>query len=213
MHSKSKIIVAPVGDYIEDLYVGIREVPTKKVILIVPKERMSIALQAKESLEKFKVPTRIIEIKGFIWEEIFKVIAQIRKYEDGEIMINVSTGDRDSRCAATSAAFVNGLKAFGIKDDGIMMLPVLKFSYYSLLTERKMNLLKMLYEKKGGYDSLESLSKIVKMSLPLVSYHINGNLKSEGLKTMGLVDTNEEKGKIKVKLSFLGEMLLKGYIE
>ena len=143
---KSKIIVAPVGDYIEDLYVGIREVPTKKVILISPKEKMQIAEETKSNLEKFKVPTTIVEVKGFIWEEIFKEVAKIRKYETDEIMINVSTGDRDSRCAATSAAFVNGLKAFGIKDDGIMMLPVLKFSYYSMLTDRKMNLLKLLYQ-------------------------------------------------------------------
>jgi hypothetical protein len=209
----SKIIVAPVGDYIEDLYVGVREVATKKVILITPKERMSIALEAKKNLELLRVPTKIIEIKGFIWEEIFKEVAKINKYEDGEIMINVSTGDKDSSCAATSAAFVNGLKAFGVKDNGIMMLPVLKFSYYSLLTDRKMNLLQVLYEKKEGFSSLEKLSKVVKMSLPLVSYHVNGNLKSEGLKTMGLVETKEVKGKINVKISFLGEMLLKGYIQ
>ena len=61
-------------------------------------------------------------------------------------------------------------------------------------------------------SSLEELSKKTKMSLPLISYHINGNLKSEGLKDLGLVETMEEKGRIAVKLSTLGRLLVKGYI-
>ena len=60
--------------------------------------------------------------------------------------------------------------------------------------------------------SLNELSKKTKMSLPLISYHINGNLKSEGLKEMGLVDVNEKKGKIEIKLSTLGRMLMNGYL-
>ena len=42
------------------------------------------------------------------------------------------------------------------------------------------------------------------MSLPLVSYHINGNLKSDGLKELGLVAADELKGKIKISLTLLG---------
>ena len=207
-----KTIVAPVGDYIEDLYVAIREFPTEKVILIAPQEKMQIAITAKENLEKFRIPTKIVEVKGFIWEEIFREVAKIKKYEKGEVIVNVSTGDRNSRCAATSAAFVNGLKAFGVEGDETMMLPVLKFSYYNLLSGKKMELLKTIFEKKGCCASLEELSKETKMSIPLISYHINGNLKSEGLKSMGLIETEETKGRMKISLSFLGKMLLKGYI-
>ncbi|MBW2964886.1 hypothetical protein KY363_05510 [Candidatus Woesearchaeota archaeon] len=208
-----KIIVAPVGDYMEDLYVGIRNFPTEKVVLLAPKERMKAAEEAKENLDKFKIPTQIIEIDGFIWEEVFKEVAKIKKYSDHEVIINVSTGDRESRCAATSAAFVNGLKAFGIKDDQPMMLPVLKFSYYSLLSEKKMEILKVLFKDKTCCGSLEELSKKTGMSLPLISYHINGTPKSEGLKEMGLVETDDSKGRTKINLSFLGKMLLKGYIK
>ena len=93
------------------------------------------------------------------------------------------------------------------------MLPVLKFSYYKLLTDKKMELLQLLYRKKDCCSSLEELSKKAKMSLPLISYHINGNLKSEGLKSLGLVETAEKKGKVDVKLSMLGRMLVRGYIK
>jgi hypothetical protein len=208
-----KIIVAPVGDYIDDLYVGIKEFPTEKVILLSPREKLEDAEKAKENLEKFKIPTKIVEIDGFIWEEIFKEVAKIREYEKGEIMINVSTGDRESRCAATSAAFVNGLKAFAVAGESTMLLPVLRFSYYTMLTDKKMKLLKILYDSKDGSTTLEQLGKHAKMSMPLISYHINGNLKSEGLKQMELVETEENKGRVSVKLSFLGKMLLKGYIK
>ena len=208
---KTKTIVAPVGDYMEDLYVGIRDIPTKKVILITPIERQKDAEEAKVSLEKFKIPTTINLVRGFIWEEIFKEIAKIKEFEE-EVMINVSTGDRESRCAATSAAFVNGLQAFGIANNSIFMLPVLKFDYYSLISEKKMTILKTVHKEETCCASMDELSKKVKMSLPLISYHINGNLKSEGLKAMGLVETEEKKGKVEVKLSFLGNMLLKGYV-
>ncbi|MFC1769347.1 DUF6293 family protein [Nanoarchaeota archaeon] len=205
-------IVAPVGDHIDDLYVGIKEFPTDKVILITPQDKLEAANEAKKNLEKFKIPTKIVDIKGEIWEEIFKEVSKIKQFETGEVLINVSTGDRESRCAATSAAFVNGFKAFGVKGSEVMMLPVLKFSYYSLLTEKKMNILKILYKSEDCCSSLEELSKKTKMSLPLISYHIHGTLKSEGLEKMGLVDTDEEKGKTRIKLSFQGKMLVKGYV-
>ncbi|MFH1316388.1 MAG: hypothetical protein ABII01_02620 [Candidatus Woesearchaeota archaeon] len=208
-----KTIIAPVGDYMQDIYVAIREFPTEKVILIAPENRSNEAHEAKEGLEKFKIPTKVINVKGHIWEEIFREVALIRKVEQGELIVLVSSGDRESRCAATSAAFVNGLKAVGIDGDHVMMLPVLKFSYYKMLSDKKMGLLKTIYNCKELCSSLEDLSKKTKMSLPLISYHINGTLKSEGLKTMDLVETVESKGRTKVSLTFLGRMLLKGYVE
>ena len=207
-----KVVVAPVGDNMDALYVGIKEFPTERVILITPEERMDDAKKAQQELEKFQIPVQIIETKGNVWEEMFQKIAQIKEIEkDKDIIINTATGDRVSTCAATSAAFVNGLKAMSVDNGMVMMLPVLKFSYYNMLTDRKMEILKLL-NKPGCCASLEELSKKTKMSLPLISYHINGNLKSEGLKDMGLADTTEEKGKIAIKLSTLGRLLLKGYI-
>ncbi|MEK6808437.1 MAG: hypothetical protein AABY14_01995, partial [Nanoarchaeota archaeon] len=165
-----------------------------------------------KDLDRFGIPSKIIEIKGEIWEDMFQKIGEITKLEAGKnIIINTSTGDRMTTCAATSAAFVNGIKAFSVDNGMAMLLPVLKFSYYKMLTDRKMGILKIL-SKPDCCMSLEELSKKTKMSLPLISYHINGNLKSEGLKDMGLVETMEKKGRIEIKLSTLGRMLIKGYV-
>lgn len=211
---EKKIIIAPVGDYMQDLFVGIREFPTERVILIASKDRMKDAEKTRGELDKFKIPCKIVEIKGNVWEETFQAVSEIKRAEgdDNRILVNVSTGDRETRCAATSAAFVNGIKAFGIADNDIWMLPILKFSYYKQLTEKKMGILKVLFGSPGCCSSLDELSRKTHMSLPLISYHINGNLKSEGLKELGLIETSETKGKVSVKLTVMGRMLVKGYV-
>lgn len=208
------VVIAPVGDFMEALFVGLREFPTERVILITPKTLMNEAKSAKEDLDKFKIPAKIVEIDGNLWEQTFQKIAEIKNQEkDKEIIVNVATGDRDTRCAATSASFVNGLKAFAVSGNDVMLLPILKFSYYRMLTDKKMEILKIIHEGVECCASMEELSKKMKMSLPLISYHINGNLKSEGLKDLGLVETSEERGRIRLKLSVLGKLLIRGYIE
>ena len=208
------VLVAPVGDYMDELFVVVRDFQLERIVLIAPPERLNSAKKTKDSLAKFRIPVQIIEIKGSIWEEMFKAISEVKAAEkDRDIIVMTSTGDRTTSCASTSAAFVNGLKAIVVRNNEPVMLPVLKFSYYKLLTDKKMELLQLLYRKKDCCSSLEELSKKAKMSLPLISYHINGNLKSEGLKSLGLVETAEKKGKVDVKLSMLGRMLVRGYIK
>ncbi len=211
------IVIAPMGDYMDSLFVGLREFPTEKVILISSESRKAEAEKVKKELEKFKVPAYIHLIEGKseieIWEGTFKEISEIRSSEkDREILVNVATGDRVTRCAATSAAFVNGFKAFATSGNEALMLPVMKFSYYKMIPDKKMEILKIIHDK-DCCSSLEELSKKTGMSLPLISYHINGNLKSEGLKTMGLVETTEEKGRIAIDLTPMGRMIIKGYIK
>lgn len=206
------VVIAPVSENIDSLFVGIKEFSTSRVILITPKDKLEIAKQAKKELEKFQIPTQIKQIEGNLWEEMFRVISEIKKIEK-DIIINVATGDRITRCAATSAAFVNGIKAFDVTPEGLMLLPVLKFNYYKMITDKKMQILRIIHTEEKCCASLEELSKKTKMSLPLISYHINGNLKSEGLKDLGLVKTSEKKGKVAIELTMLGRLLLKGYVK
>ena len=206
------IIVAPVGDNMDALFVGLREFPTEKVILITPEDRINEAENTIRDLDRFKIPVHMIKIKGNLWEEMFKKIAEISKGgKEKNIIVNTATGDRMTTCAATSAAFVNGVKAFSVQNGMTMLLPVLKFSYYKMITDKKMEILGEL-KKPDCCVSLNELSKKTKMSLPLISYHINGNLKSEGLKEMGLIDVKEQKGRMEIGLSTLGRMLMNGYV-
>lgn len=209
------IVIASCGENLGAIFVGLREFPTEKIYLITPEGLEETAEKAKKELDKFRIPVIIKNIKGNIWEETFRAVAEIKQLEkDKEIIINVSAGDvHAGRCAACSAAFVNGLKAFEVEQDQVQLLPVLHFSYYKVIQEKKMEILKLLYNDNRCCASLEELSKKTKMSLPLISYHINGNLKSEGLRKLGLIETTEEKGRVSVKLTTMGKLLVKGYIK
>jgi hypothetical protein len=151
-------VIAPLGDNIDGLYIGLREFPTAKIILIYPTEKYSKVENAKKELEKFKIPVETIEIKGNMMEDMFRIFAQIRQVEgEDKLLVNVSTGDKLSACIALSAAFVNGLKAFGIMDNHPVLLPVLKFSYYKLISKKKMKILGVLYNQES--TNLEALGK------------------------------------------------------
>lgn len=203
-------VIAPVGDNLNALFIGIKEFPTEKVYLITPPERVHDARKVKKDLEQFHIPIYIHEVKGNFMEEIFREVAEIKQLEgEHKIIINIATGDRLSTCAALSASFVNGLKAFGIVNNQPMLMPILKFSYYKMLTDKKIALLKLLSAKEHTF---EQLSKKTGMSPPLISYHIHGTLKSEGLKNLGLIELVAQNGKTRVQLTMLGKLLIKGYI-
>lgn len=205
-------VIAPVGDNIDALFIGIREFPTRKIILIHPKEKLDAVKNIKKELEKFRIPVETVEIKGNLLEDMFRIFAQIKKVEVEEsLLVNIASGDMLSSCAALSAAFVNGLKALTVMGDQPVLLPVLKFSYYKLISEKKMAILKVLHNGDG--TTFEDLRKELKMSLPLISYHINGNPESQGLTQLGLVETYEgSKGVTELKLTTLGRLLIRGYI-
>lgn len=200
-------LVAPAGDELENLYIGIREFPVQKIILITSIDYLNITKTFVAELRKFNVPVEIIELKNNLFEEMFAAINEIKKREKN-VIINIATGDKISACVALSAAFVNGLNAFGIKDGNPVMFPILKFSYYQIVSDRKMRILKAL--QKGAL-SLEALGREVRMSLPLISYHIHGSAKSEGLLNLGLVEIKNEKSSV-IDLTVLGKLLVEGYI-
>jgi len=209
------VIIAAIGQGIADLFPAVKEFKPEKVVLISYPGKNAIEEKTKKELQRMMIKVDVVSAKGDnIWEETFKLVNGIKKANEGkDLLINVATGDAITRCAMTSASFVNGIKAFSVMNGKIGMLPVLKFSYYSLITDRKMKILKTLYGEPDCCTSLEELSRKCGMSLPLVSYHVNGNPKSEGLKEMALVETAERKGKVEIKLSMMGRLLMGGYVD
>ncbi|MEK6948528.1 MAG: DUF6293 family protein [Nanoarchaeota archaeon] len=208
-------IIVPLGNNLDAVYLGIKELVTEKVILLVCLEHISKAEKIRKDLEKFQIHVNIKNLESNSWEEVFRSIGEIKNIDmEQNLIVNVGSAEGGMKCAATCATFVNGIRAFDITENNeIMFLPVLKFSYYNILTEKKLSILKILYNNVDNTTELYDLSKKLNMSLPLISYHINGTSKSDGLKTLGLVDTKEEKGKLKVRLNTLGLMILKGYIK
>jgi len=208
-------IVAPIGSNLESVFVAIREFPTEKIYLIFNGKNREKIEDLKAVAQRLKIGVQVIDIKGSLLEGMFKTFAQIKSgVNEDSLLVNVSSGDNLDNCAALSASYVNGLKAFTVIDDKLMMLPVLKFSYYRLLPERKLAIIMFLKTQPDCCSSLEDLAKRTGMSLPLVSYHVNGNSKVEGLLTQGLVETHlGPRGKTQIMLTELGRLIAEGAIE
>lgn len=204
-------VIAPVGDNMKALFIGIKEFPTEKIILISNSENYKEAKKIEKKLDEFTIESEIIEIGPNTLEEMFKIFGILyRKYNPDELIVNVATGDRISTCAALSASYANGLKAFGTSGNKAMILPIMKLSYYNELSENKLKILKEL--DPINYTSLKKLNEKLGMSISLLSYHISGTQKFKGLKEFRLVDVKETNNNMCVKLSEMGSLLLKGYI-
>jgi len=208
-------IIAPTGDSFDPIYVGIREFPTEKIFLIHQAHDARKAEGLRGELEKFKIGVQPLEVKGPLMEGMFRAFAQVKTAVGEEsILVNISSGDKMSSCAALSASFVNGLRAFHVEGEKVAMFPVLKFSYYRLLPEKKLGLIKFLKSQPDCCSSLEDLSHRTGMSLALLSYHVNGNAKVEGLASQGLVELHVgQGGRTQVMLTTLGRLIAEGFIE
>ena len=204
--------MAPVGDNLTALFVGMKEFPTQKVILIAPMDKLKEAQQLEEQLNTFTVSTQIIEVEGNMMEAMFKTFGQMCAiYQPDELIVNVATGDRMSTCAALSAAYANGLKAFGVVGDKTMLMPIMKLSYYNELSDNKLAILSKLDSE--DHMPLKKLAEETGLSISLLSYHVNGNYKYKGLKSFRLVEVKEQGKQLLIKLSEMGRLLLKGYIK
>lgn len=208
-------IITPIGSNLESTFASVREFPTERVFLIQTDKQKEKTDELRSVLDKLKISLQLVDVKGSMLEGMFRAFAQIKAgVPEDSLLVNVSAGDNMSNCAALAAAFVNGLKAFNVLDDKVMMLPVLKFSYYRLMPERKLAIIKFLKEQPDCCSSLEDLSTRLKMSLPLCSYHINGTAKVEGLVTQGLVEVHAgPRGKSQVMLTEMGRMIAEGLVE
>src|SRR3989344_9260470 len=201
------IVIAPVGDNLDALFIGMKEFPTEKVFLITPKDNLRKARKLEKKLRVFSMPVIIKETNGNLMEEMFSSFGEIcSQYNHDDLIVNVATGDRLSACAALSAAFANGLKAFGVMNKKPMLLPIMKLSYYNELTDSKFKVLGTLNAEE--YLTLTELGKKTGMSLSLLSYHLNGTLKQKGLLQLRLVEVKEQNKKVLVKLSQMGSLLL-----
>ncbi len=203
------VIIAPLGSNLDALFVSIKEFPVDKVILVVLDTAETEIAKAKKELERFKIPVTVEEVQGSFMEGFFGLLPRLIRDEPGaRFLINIATADSLSAASALSAAFAYGVKALTVNKDAVVELPVLSFSYYRFLGNRKFEILKFLDSK--GKLTLEQIGASTRMSMPLVSYHLNGNKKAQGLKELGLVEVASEKGKSEIQLTGFGKLIARG---
>jgi hypothetical protein len=203
-------IIGNDGDVSEMLFKGFKKFYPDKIELLIRKNAKSNSKKIIKNLEQFGIDINSTEISDTAnLEEIFLSIKQIAEsYSNHKLVINVET-DYETSCLALSSAFVNGIQAIGILHDQIIAYPIMKFSYYNAINEKKLQLLTII-NKKQFLSSMEELSKLSKLSLPLIAYHLKGNKDSQGLIEMNLVETERIDGKLKLYLTDLGKLIVSG---
>ena len=205
--------IATVGEDTETVLVGMKSVPTHRLALICLREHKDSVNDFALNLEKtLKINVDVHIVDGRIIESVLEKVADIlneHKNEFEDVVLNVAGGDKVLTCAAVSAAFFNGLKAFHLKNETPVMLPVMKVKYSNIISKAKMAVIKAIHEAGGAIDSLGQLSDISGYGRPLLSYHIWGDDESRGLVELGLVEAERGRhGRLKATLTVLGKAML-----
>ncbi len=214
--SNKTLQIATLGPDVDPVLVGIRTLPVHKLYLIHLETDKPVAQKLigdLSSVLKVEVENYSVSPDDVLTNVLEGVASILQKEKENfnDVLFNVSSGDKLLGCAALSAAFVNGLKAFAVVKGEPLLLPILKFSYDRIVSQTKIDILKALQKNGGRVESLEELKELTGYGKPLLSYHIQGAEDSEGLVELGLVDVvRGQRGKSMIKATTLGRLLTLG---
>ena len=200
----------------DGIALGIRSFSVHKLALICFSSDKNRADDfAKKIISILGVPTTItIVTKENVVRDTMESVNEILNLHANEfeqVLLNVSSGDKLIGCAALSAAFINGIQAFGMDDTHTvpLLMPVLKLSYNEIISEAKIKILKSINTAGGVIESLDQLEQISGYGKPLLSYHVQGAKDSKGLADLGLIEVEKGgRGKISARLTTLGKLLV-----
>src|SRR5919198_2419222 len=177
----------------EGIASGIRNFPIHKLALICfdsDKQRANEFSIKIRNVLGLPVMISIVTKENVIRDTLERVteILNLHGKEFEQVLMNVSSGDKLIGCAALSAAFINGIKAFGMDETGTipLLMPVLKLSYSEIISEAKIKILKAIDNAGGIIGSLDQLEELSGYGKPLLSYHVQGGKDSKGLADLGL---------------------------
>ncbi len=206
-------IIGEDNDCEEILFKGFKKFYPDIIVLLTKKKYLKKSKKIESNMNKFdiKIDTREVSDSPNL-EEVFMKIKELENYyKNNSIVINVDT-DYMTSCLALSSSFVNGIAAMGVLKEEVITYPIMKFSYYNAINDKKMKILNIV-NKKGPISSMEELAKLSKMSLPLIAYHLRGNRDSQGLVEMNLVMTKKIDSSVCVSLTELGKLIANGHID
>ena len=200
----------------DGIALGIRSFSVHKLALICfnsDKNRAEDFAKKIKSVLGVPITITIVTKENVVRDTMESVneILNLHAKEFEQVLLNVSSGDKLIGCAALSAAFINGIQAFGMDDTHTLplLMPVLKLSYNEIISEAKIKILKSINTAGGVIESLEQLEQISGYGKPLLSYHVQGAKDSKGLADLGLVEVEKgDRGKISARLTTLGKLLV-----
>ncbi len=207
-------VVAPIGAESDEGAVlsTLGEFSAGAMVFLASPDGIRNAEKFATRLKATGVSCTVVKISGAsMWHGFHRALSEAcRGLARKNIVVNVSTSDRVSECALTSAAHVNGLRAVAVVGGKTIPIPIMSLAYHELLSDSKMKILRTL--DPSGLPSLEEVSRRSGMSLQLVSYHVNGSPQSKGLLGLDLVQATDDRGRVKLCLSPVGRTFLDGHM-
>jgi hypothetical protein len=200
----------------EGIALGIRSFPVQKLAIIcfdTDKNKAEEFAQKIKNVLGLPITINLVTKENVIRDTMERVneILNLEGKNFQQVLMNVSSGDKLIGCAALSAAFINGIKAFGMDSTKSipLLMPVLKLSYNEIISAAKIKILKAIDGMGGTISSLEQLEQISGFGKPLLSYHVQGGKDSKGLANLGLVEVERgDRGKMMINLTTLGKLLV-----
>ena len=200
----------------DGIALGIRSFSVHKLVLICfsnDKSKAEDFARKIKSILGIPITITIVTKENVIRDTMESVneILNLHAKEFQQVLLNVSSGDKLIGCAALSAAFINGIQAYGMDETHSipLLMPVLKLSYSEIVSEAKIKILKSISDAGGVIESLDQLEQISGFGKPLLSYHVQGARDSKGLADLGLVEVEKgDRGKISASLTTLGKLLV-----
>lgn len=207
--------IATVGEDTETVLVGMKNVPTHRLALIcLQRHRESVNDFALNLAKTLKIDVDVHIVDGRIVEGVLEKVSDILKEHKNEfedVVLNVAGGEKVLTCAAVSAAFFNGLKAFHLMGETPILLPILKVNYSSVISDAKKKILQAISDLGGKTGNLGELSEQSGYGKSLLSYHVWGDDESKGLVELGLVVAERKRrGRLQVEVTTLGLAMLLG---
>jgi hypothetical protein len=200
----------------EGIALGIRSFPVQKLAFIcfdTDKNKAEEFARKIKNVLGLPITINLVTKENVIRDTMERVneILNLEGKNFQQVLMNVSSGDKLIGCAALSAAFINGIKAFGMDSTKSMplLMPVLKLSYNEIISAAKIKILKTIDGIGGTINSLEELEQASGLGKPLLSYHVQGGKDSKGLANLGLVEVGRgDRGKMIINLTTLGKLLV-----
>ncbi len=212
--SQSIIQIVTFGETQNDILAGIRNFPLNKLAILCYEHDKPKAEEFAQRLESTLgiQASHLTVTRNNLFNDVLQRIAELIKNESGSVdnmLMNVSGGDKILGSAALMAAFVNGIKVFGMDNaDHPVFLPVLKLTYNEVISDTKMKILKAIDEAGGSVKSLEQLGQLSHYGKPMLSYHIQGSKDARGLADLGLVEVERGKARSHVNLTTMGKLFI-----
>ena len=161
-----EIMVVPSGDKMKNIIDSLEYYKPKKIHIISIDKYSSESEGFKLFMEKKGYDVNLIKIGDNIWENVLTKVGDMvcshsslsRDYEN-RFVIHTDTGDSLLRSVMTVAAFVNGMRALSYDGGKTQLLPIFKLKYQTPLTDKKMQILRILYEDITCCKSFDELSQ------------------------------------------------------